>query len=46
VLRAVDKSNGFSPGGADCTAGAARGTFDVARLSERTDEQELHMHGD
>ena len=27
-------------------AGAALGPFDVARFSERTDEQELRMHGD
>ena len=37
-----------SPGraGLHARAGAALGTFDVARLSERTDEQELRMHGD
>jgi hypothetical protein len=44
----VDKSNGFCLGGADCTrASEALGPLDVARSSERTDEQEqaLRMHG-
>ena len=38
----MDKSNGFSR----ARAGAALGPFDVARSSERTDEQELRMHGE
>ena len=48
MLRAVDKSNGFSLGGPDCTHGVARrgAPSALARLSERTDEQELRMHGD
>ena len=32
--------------GLHARGGVARDPFDVARLSERTDEQELHMHGD
>jgi hypothetical protein len=47
VLRAVDKSNGFSLGGADCTRGPVRRRApSTARLSERMDKQELCMHGD
>jgi hypothetical protein len=47
VLRAVDKSSGFSLGGPDCTHVAVwRGGPSTWRLSERTDEQELRMHGD
>ena len=46
VLRAVDKGSGFLPGrgGLHARAGEALGIFDVARWSERTDEQELRMH--
>jgi hypothetical protein len=43
----VDKSNGFSLGGADCTRGpVALDPFDVARSSDWMDEQERYMQGD
>jgi hypothetical protein len=44
----VDKGNGFCLGGADFTRGPARrwAPFDIAHSSERTDEQELRLHGD
>ena len=48
ALRAVGKSSGFSlagRGGLHARAGKALGPFDVARSSERTDEQDRHMHG-
>ena len=41
----MDKSNGFSLGGEDCTRGPARRS-DVARSSERAGVQELRIHGD
>ena len=44
----MDKGSGFLPGraGLHARAGAALGPFDVARSSERTDEQELRVNGD